>query len=305
MTAWTADRFIDRLERIRTAGTREKPALHKPLLLLLVISRIHSGDSCENRFPYSDLEELLRDLLRDFGWMDTRGYHPEFPFHYLESDGFWTYTLEGAARSNPPSPRILREHHATGSLAPGLFTLLKENPVVRLEVASFLLDRYWSPSLHLDLRTRLGLLIQIQSELTRKPAVEERKRSTGFPREVLLAYEGTCAFCGYRAHFNGALFGVEAAHVRCFTANGPDEIENGLCLCGFHHWAFDRGAMGITEDYRIQVSQKVITDGASPDMLEGLSGRPVRPPMKGYPVPGITHVRWHLEHRFRPPARGF
>ncbi len=58
--------------------------------------------------------------------------------------------------------------------------------------------------------------------------------------------------------FNGALgrypVGIEAAHVRWHSQEGPDETANALALCSLHHALFDLGAVGITEDRRISVS---------------------------------------------------
>lgn len=58
--------------------------------------------------------------------------------------------------------------------------------------------------------------------------------------------------------FDGALgrypVGIQAAHVRWHSQEGPDEIPNALALCPLHHALFDLGVVGITEDRRICVS---------------------------------------------------
>ncbi|MBT3074843.1 HNH endonuclease [Streptomyces sp. COG21] len=52
--------------------------------------------------------------------------------------------------------------------------------------------------------------------------------------------------------------GLEAAHVRWWSHDGPDEVDNGLCLCSLHHKLFDRGVLGLGEDRRILVSQRFV-----------------------------------------------
>lgn len=96
-TVWTADLLISKLEQLRTAGSKSNPALHKPLLLLLLLSKMENGTITENVILYRDIEEELHDLLRDFGWKST-SYHPEYPFHHLASQGYWSYELRGAQR---------------------------------------------------------------------------------------------------------------------------------------------------------------------------------------------------------------
>jgi len=42
--------------------------------------------------------------------------------------------------------------------------------------------------------------------------------------------------------------GIEAAHVRWHSQEGPDETANALALCALHHALFDLGVVGITEE---------------------------------------------------------
>lgn len=299
---WTVDAFLQELARLRTAGSRQKPALHKPLLLLLVLSRMESGQLTDNQVAYRDIEEPLRELLRDFGWRETKGYHPEHPFHYLTSDGFWGYVLPDPISHLRPSAGLLREGHAVGSLDHGLFDLLKRDATARRTAADYLLDRYWPRSYHDDIRARLGLT---GGQVGVAPVAPEpdRKRSPLFAQEVIRTYEFACAFCGFKATFGGPGFGLDAAHVRWFTSDGPDVIANGVCLCKLHHWAFDRGALGLTHDHRIQVSQVLDPNDAARAFFVPLSGMALRRPQRGYSPPADAYVEWHQKNVFRGPAR--
>ena len=51
--------------------------------------------------------------------------------------------------------------------------------------------------------------------------------------------------------------GLEAAHIRWFAYGGPDEADNGLALCSFHHHALDRGGITISPELRVLVSQHI------------------------------------------------
>lgn len=62
-----------------------------------------------------------------------------------------------------------------------------------------------------------------------------------FSHAVRTAWRHTCAFCGlsFPSQANAAS-GVDAAHILAWSEYDLDVVSNGLCLCKFHHWAFDQ-----------------------------------------------------------------
>jgi putative restriction endonuclease len=60
--------------------------------------------------------------------------------------------------------------------------------------------------------------------------------------------------CGFDGALGRYPVGIEAAHVRWHSQEGPDEPANALALCALHHALFDLGVVGITKDRRICVS---------------------------------------------------
>ena len=63
---------------------------------------------------------------------------------------------------------------------------------------------------------------------------------------MLTAYEYQCAV---RLRIRWTLLreavGLEAAHIRWWAADGPDEVDNAVALCSLHHKLLDRGAIGL------------------------------------------------------------
>jgi predicted restriction endonuclease len=55
-------------------------------------------------------------------------------------------------------------------------------------------------------------------------------RESGFAEEVLRAYAYQCAMCGFGGALGRTPVGIEAAHVRWHSQNGPDEVANALAL---------------------------------------------------------------------------
>jgi hypothetical protein len=73
-----------------------------------------------------------------------------------------------------------------------------------------------------------------------------RRRSSGWPALVLSAWDRQCAFCGYDGQLGNAAVGIEAAHVRWFNFDGPDDLDHGLAPCALDHQLLDRGVLGMT-----------------------------------------------------------
>jgi putative restriction endonuclease len=68
--------------------------------------------------------------------------------------------------------------------------------------------------------------------------------------------------------------GIDAAHIHWRAHRGPDDAENGIALCKLHHWAFDKGILGIDGEKRICMADAFVAqdDGGLP--LESLVNRP-------------------------------
>jgi putative restriction endonuclease len=121
---------------------------------------------------------------------------------------------------------------------------------------------------------------------------------------VLLAYEGRCAVCGWDGNLGGDAVGVEAAHIRWFTIDGPDTLDNGLCLCSLHHRLLDSGAIGITGELTLAVSLHFVAHGPTARRLVyDLIDKPLEAPQAGQVAPSPDHVDWHGREVFRGPAR--
>lgn len=121
---------------------------------------------------------------------------------------------------------------------------------------------------------------------------------------VLTAYEYRCAFCGYDGRIDAVPVGLEAAHVRWWAFGGPDDVDNGLCLCSLHHKLFDRGVLGIGDDHRILVSQRFVgRSSAAHEHVTALADRTVIGPRPGVLPVAATHRAWHTSQVFRGTPR--
>jgi putative restriction endonuclease len=166
----------------------------------------------------------------------------------------------GAARAEigPDAPERgawLTERGAVGRLRPDVEQLLAD-PGTLAAAARLLLDLHFTPALSTMICDQAGLDLAVL-ELAASTGVETARRSVRraeFAEEVLRAYAYQCAMCGFDGALGRNPVGLEAAHVRWHSQDGPDVVANGLALCALHHALFDLGVLGLTPELRIQVS---------------------------------------------------
>jgi putative restriction endonuclease len=121
---------------------------------------------------------------------------------------------------------------------------------------------------------------------------------------VLVAYEYRCAMCGYDGRLGNEAVGLDAAHLRWWAFEGPDTVDNSLCLCSMHHKLLDRGVIGIGAGNSVTVSARFVGRGRTAEALVlELLGRPLLEPQRGQPPPALAHIEWHHSQVFSGPAR--
>lgn len=290
--------WLERAAKLRQWTGNGVRAPHKPLLLLYALGQFQ-GDA-DGELRYSAVEEDLKRLLSEYG--PANKTTPAYPFHHLVSDGVWEVRTD-RGRGSPGSGVLeLRATGAAGRLAPELRAALRREPSLLGRMARMLLDQHFPPSLHGELCEAVGLELELAES---EPLTAGRRQRDRRMREpVLTAYEYQCAFCGYDGRIGTMPVGLEAAHVRWWAFDGPDDIDNGLCLCALHHKLFDRGVLGVGEGHRILVSQRFV--GQSPTAREhviALAGRPLIGPQPGTSPIAAAHRSWHTRQVFHGTPR--
>jgi putative restriction endonuclease len=115
---------------------------------------------------------------------------------------------------------------------------------------------------------------------------------------VLQAWDRQCAFCGYDGQLAGASAGIDAAHVRWFNFDGPDDLDNGLALCALHHKLFDLGALGMDLSLRVLVSAVFNARTSAGRAVYEPHGR-LLTPRPGGTTPSADHITWHTREVFK------
>jgi len=293
--------LIDLFQNITVWKNKEQRAPHKPLLLLLSLASVQRGEPRLQTFR--SIKERLKKLLIDLG-PQRKTYHPEYPFWRLQNDGdMWEIpesskilTDLNAQTTNIDIPSaLLNEYNASGGFTPKYYNYLKENPDLINKLASMILDEHFPSSLH------ESILDAVQMRWIQTGTAKAR-RSTDFRNTILRIYQYKCAICGFDGRMEFSDLGLEAAHIKWHMAGGPDSEDNGIALCVFHHRLFDRGAIGISDDYKILISQYVHGGQQVTDTVVRFSGLKMELPLKGSKVPGGKYLNWHRKEVFRNPA---
>lgn len=302
VSSLTEHPLLERLDALSVWRQGDQRAPHKPLLILIALARLQRDDP--RLLPYREIEQALTRLLQEFG-PPRRSFHPEYPFWHLQADGLWEVAERGsleAARGDRERKKdvpaaILRNCNAHGGFPVDIYNALRANRQLLHEVAGRLLETHFPHSIHGDILDAVGFDWEV--------IAKGRKRDPLFRETILRIYERRCGVCGYDGRLGGADLGLEAAHVRWHTANGPDSADNGIALCAFHHKLFDRGAIGLDEDLRIIVSQDVHGAVGVEEWIVRFSGQALRRPQVGQPTPAPKHVLWHQREVFHGPGRAY
>lgn len=153
-----------------------------------------------------------------------------------------------------------------------------------------------------QLRARLGDAKGIEAPLRPPNGPSETVRMTrqrvhqAFFRDAILSsYETACCVTGIALPEC-----LIASHIVPWSV-GEDlrtDPTNGLCLSATFDRLFDAGLMTITIDLAVRFSSRLLGSSQHPvrDLLCVYHDQPIRKPHRF--LPGETHLKWHIEHRF-------
>lgn len=111
---------------------------------------------------------------------------------------------------------------------------------------------------------------------------------------VLDAYSRACAVS--QEH---SLPVLEAAHIKPYAESGPHAVSNGLLLRADIHRLYDMGYVGVTPDYRFEVSRRLKDDFSNGRSYYPLHGRRIQLPADPSDRPDASLLAWRHETRFR------
>ena len=278
---------LTRLNQHRRDGVR---APHKPLLVLMALGRLQRTGKSDISWV-RDANELST-LIDEFGSGTSRGRSgAAYPFTRLRADDVWLLSEDVAN----DSVGELSSSEVVGRLTPEIERALLADPVRLASVAGRIVDAQFPATLRDDVLNAVGLAA---AGLAPVLDPDTRKRDARFRQLIIEAWDRSCAFCEFDGRIDRAVVGVEAAHVRWFNFEGPDEADNGLALCSLHHKLFDRGVLGLRDPETVMVSRAYSANSSEGKRVYDLHDRRLRP-RPGTQLPAPHHVNWHTDQVFR------
>lgn len=220
------------------------------------------------------------EQIRDQDWSKGNG-----GLRNAQTAGEPVRILRGFKPKNPFSP-------ATGYRYDGLYTVVSADLVPSSDgplVCQFRLEAIpgESTSFGTGGDGRPSEEVSADSELEVLPGREATTvmrivRDSLISRRLKHIHDFGCQVCGVRLDTPSGPY-AEGAHIRPLGQphDGPDTLENLLCLCPNHHVLFDKGAIWIGEDYGICVTE----GGAEIGLLRQLPAHRVSP----------EHLAYHRE----------
>jgi putative restriction endonuclease len=152
----TPHELRERFQSIRLHRQAGHTAKHKPLLLLVALSRLGSG---HRLLSYKELSPLLTKLLQQFG-PKRKTIHPEHPFWRLQHDGIWEVQAKSELVTNGSgdvSPNALIAAEAAGGFTIRVYELLVSDTALISEIVHLLLNTHFPPEQQQAVASAVGL----------------------------------------------------------------------------------------------------------------------------------------------------
>jgi len=295
--ATTREDVLARLGALRSHQRDGRRSPHKPLLVLLALGRLATTGS--SALPWDRAEAELGNLIGEFGPASgtSRAQSAAYPFTRLRSDGIWLLDRDVPMDRTGPLSRA----PVTGRLVPAVERALARDAELLASAARALVEANFPETIAPDVLDAVGLdpreVLRAPGRLP-LPDDAPRRRAHGWREAIIQAWDRQCAFCGFDGQLQGATVGLDAAHVRWFALDGPDELDNGVALCSLHHKLFDRGVLGIDPDLQVQVSTTYTARTGAGRSVYDLHGKVLRA-RPGTVMPANEHLRWHRRWVFK------
>jgi putative restriction endonuclease len=238
-----------------------------------------------------------------------------YPFYHMKSEGFWKL-MPRPGREKELGEKItssmsrIRDTVLGAEIDPQLFQCILE-PKSREELRAAILKRYFTPNIgqvllqevmeNQDAYEYSQRLLQAAEEAIPYGQTDKSQqvRDQGFRKAIMNLYSHRCALCGIRMITPEGHTIVEAAHIRPWADSQDDRPANGLALCRLCHWSFDRGLMGVGEDYEVLVSPLARSEQNNPGHIMTLEQRPIFSLDDVRHIPDQECLGWHRREVFR------
>ncbi len=261
---------------LKRGTTKYGAAPHKPVLLLAVIKGFEDGLYHSREVEISD--ELLLNFHDVWNAVVKTGHVPNFslPFFHLKNEkgDFWKLITYPGSKIPTTKSRSIKSFKALtetvfcARLSDEFYCILMD-PAQREELKQAMLETYFGikssyiPASDYTQKVESQMLYDPETNYARKVKrqIEEKHtdareeyvvlRSSVFRKAIVKIYNYQCAVTGLKVMDKRNRPLLEAAHISPFSETYNDSVRNGIALSPTFHKAFDKGLLGISDDYRV------------------------------------------------------
>lgn len=152
---------MDSFRKLGVYSRNGRRAVHKPLLVLLLLADIQRGGNGELRF--NDVDSKLSDLIDRFSGPAGSSAKAHYPFWYLQNDGIWSlsdreklHPRTGKKGGGEPSISLMRQVNPLGAMPPALVAQLRDPKALQRSIAD-ILETSFPPELRAGVIDAAGL----------------------------------------------------------------------------------------------------------------------------------------------------
>jgi predicted restriction endonuclease len=284
--------WLDGLHQSRRAKRNGAESPHQPTTVLWLIAQFLKGEP--RLQTWTHISKSLGDLINEAGG----GATPEYPLAVLANQMLIDVKgIELPIPSTSSNPRrAFSEINPQFGLTEELYEEIGAQPDRIGEIVRSISAMFSSPASSKIVLKKLKLDFGDDDNLpppsgqnipSRAPRTASSiQRSEKVAKWIKRTYDDTCQRCGTRLLIPGNATS-DAAHIRGLGSphDGPDVVENVICLCPNHHRTFDLGAWSITDDLKVK---DLISGEELGDLIVNNSH-----------VIHVSHIRYHRDLSLR------
>jgi len=124
--------------------------------------------------------------------------------------------------------------------------------------------------------------------------VRQRLGQGGFQALVLNAYQKRCSITHHKIAPT-----LQAAHIKPVSKGGENRLDNGILLRSDVHTMFDRGYLGVTPKFELQVSLRLREEFGNGEEFYAKQGEIIRLPQHQSDRPNSEFLEWHMDEVFK------
>lgn len=315
------EQYLKRFEKLRIDRSHGI-APHKPILLISILQAFQNNLITTPRIYLTP--ELVTLFKANWSLLVITNHdcRISYPFYYMKSDKFWKLIPKSSFNSIDKLGSLVKSFASLNAaieyaaIDDDLFLLMKEKKANNI-LQQFLLDYYFPKTKNNfsnSSEEQRKILNNIEGKILNEDAIEYRKeikrllqqnneeevflRGSLFKREIPKIYNNTCCISGMRIDATINVSMVDACHIVPFSESYDDTITNGIALCPNLHRAFDRGLIGIDEQYKVIISTTFKED-VNNYSIGGFDRKEIfLPKSKGY-FPLRENFIWHRINIFK------